>query len=147
MRYIRAFFTALKLTVQGNAIEVIPTTRYPKLQDWVKRGVDLTDTIYRVSTQNNMDEEARKNLILHLDGRDWSMELILSSVRYHMAMEYPSLLEAIIEHNITTLYALNFDDQYRVSQLAESERLPSDVQEEIQALANHLQAIPSSNED
>lgn len=145
MRYIRAFFKALKLTLRGKSIELDPI-RYPKLQDWVKRGVDLTDIIYRVSAQNSMDEKARKNLILHLDGRDWSMELILSSVRYHMGMEYPSLLEAVIEHNVTTLYALNLDDRYRVSQLAETEVLQADVQEAIQALANHLQTIPSSHE-
>jgi hypothetical protein len=145
MPYIHAFFKALLLTLQGKIIEA-PPTRYPKLQDWVKKGAELTAAAYRVSEQNGMDEQARKNLILHLDGRDWSMELILSSVRYHMQMEYPSLLQTIIEHNITTLYALNLDDQYRMTQLAELGSLEADVQEAIQILAEHLQNIPPSDE-
>jgi hypothetical protein len=145
MRYIRAFFKALSLTLQGKTIEA-PALRYPKLQAWIAIGLDLTKTVFRVSEQLGLNEEARKNLILHLDSRDWSMELILSSLYYHLTMEYPSLLTTNVEHNITTLYALNLDDLYRVSQLAESQTLQAELRQAVQALTEHLQQIPPSND-
>lgn len=144
MRYIRAFFKALALTLQGKTIE--PLVRYPKLQDWIQHGTDLTDIVFKTCEQHGLDESARENIVLQLDGREWSMELILSSLRYHLTMEYPSLLEARVEHNVTTLYALNFDDQYRVIQLAEVDNLHKEVRNVIRTLAEHLQNIPSSNE-
>jgi hypothetical protein len=145
MRYFRAFFKALSLTLQGKTIKAAPTP-YPKLQDWVTQGSNLIDAVYTACKQYGLDESARKNIVLRLDGRDWSMDLILSSVRYHSTMEYPSLLEARVEHNITTFYALNIDDQYRVDQLAEVDNLHADVRKAVQTLAEHLQNIPSSNE-
>lgn len=145
MRYIRAFFTALSLTLQGKTIAPAPP-RYPKLQDWLKRGTELTDAAFSVCEQTGLDEVARRQISLHLDGRNWSMELILSSLRYHLTMEYPSLLQADVEHNITTFYALNIDDQYRVSQLAELDNFQEELREAIRDLAEHLQNIPSSTE-
>lgn len=141
MRYLRAFFTALSLTLQGKSLEA--PSPYPNLQAWIVEGQKLTKAAYSSAEANGLNLEARKALNLRLDGRNWSMELVLSSVQFHMTKEYPSLLKARVEHNLTTLYALNFDDQYRVSQLAASD-LPVPVQVAVQALASHLQNIPSS---
>jgi hypothetical protein len=142
MRYLRAFFTALSLTLQGKTIES-PPSRYPNLQAWLTEGQSLIKATYAAAEAEGLNEAARKAMSLRLDGRTWSMELVLSSVRFHMLTEYPSLLKSSNEHTLTTFYALNLDDQYRVSQLA-TQDLPSAVQTAMQSLANHLQNIPSS---
>jgi hypothetical protein len=142
MRYLRAFFTALSLTLQGKSVES-SVSRYPNLQAWLIEGQTLTKAAYAAAEANGMNQAARKALSLRLDGRTWTMELVLSSVRFHMLTEYPSLLKSDAEHKLTTFYALNFDDQYRVSQLAAAD-LPLPVQTAIQTLATHLQNIPSS---
>jgi hypothetical protein len=142
MRYLRAFFTALSLTLQGKTI-ASPPSRYPHLQAWLSEGQNLIKASYSAAEAAGLDEAARKAMRLRLDGRAWSMELVLSSVRFHMLTEYPSLLKSNNEHTLTTFYALNLDDQYRVSQLANQD-LPPAVQAAMQSLASHLQNIPSS---
>ena len=142
MRYLRAFFTALSLTLQGKSIES-PMSRYPNLQAWLIEAQRLIKAVFAAAEAEGVNQSARKAVNLRLDGRNWSMELVLSSVQFHLLTEYPSLLKSYAEHNLTTLYALNFDDQYRVSQLS-SANLPATLQSSIQALATHLQNIPSS---
>ena len=142
MRYLRAFFTALSLTLQGKSIES-PISRYPNLQAWVIEGQRLIKVAYAAAEAEGMNQASRKALQLRLDGRSWSMELVLSSVQFHMLTEYPSLLKSYTEHTLTTFYALNLDDQYRVAQLA-TQDLPLPVQTAVQTLASHLQNIPSS---
>jgi hypothetical protein len=142
MRYLRAFFTALSLTLQGKTIES-PPSRYPNLQAWLTEGQSLIKAAYASAEAAGINEAARKAMSLRLDGRTWSMELVLSSVRFHVLTEYPSLLKSSNEHTLTTFYALNLDDQYRVSQLA-TQDLPPAVQTAVQTLATHLQNIPSS---
>jgi hypothetical protein len=91
MRYLRAFFTALSLTLQGKTIES-PPSRYPNLQAWLTEGQSLIKAAYASAEAAGINEAARKAMSLRLDGRTWSMELVLSSVRFHMLTEYPSLL-------------------------------------------------------
>lgn len=145
MRYIKAFFTALRLTAQGQQIEPVEQ-RYPTLSQWITEGIRRCDAALRVADGNGLPHSARQELKLEVDSRPISMETVLGAVRHNLTLEYPMLLEASIEHNITTLYALNLDDQYRVSQLAQHEMLPAPVQKAVEELAEHLQAIPPSNQ-
>lgn len=145
MHYIRTFFKALQLTLRGEAIQP-PKTPYPKLQNWLTIAQERLNTVYDVAEKSNLDEATRKAIVLQLDGRSWSMDLILSSVKFHLETEYPSLMNSTIEHNLTTLYALHFDDKYRVSQLAQSEQVPELIRPAIQNFAAHFLNIPPSNE-
>jgi hypothetical protein len=119
-RVIRAFFKALMMTLRGEAIQP-PEERYPNLSEWVERGQKL-----------------------RINRRDISAETILAAVQHNMHTEYPRLLDARIEHNLTTLYAMNMNDQYRVTQLAQADDLPDPVKEKIAHLRDHLNNIPSS---
>jgi hypothetical protein len=143
MRVVRAFYKALLLTIQGKQIET-SATRYPNLTRWIESGLQLVDAAFTAADRAGIDRSQRETLRLKIDRRDTSIELILAAVRYHLATEYPSLLRSQIEHNLTTLYALNIDDQYRVDQLAASELLPVNVQQAVAALRDHLYNIPSS---
>jgi hypothetical protein len=142
-RTVRAFFKALLLTLQGKPI---PSTaqRYPNLTGWIANGLQLVDAALLAADQAGLNKAQREALRLTIDRRSVSAELILTAVRYHLTTEYPSLLRAQIDHNLTTLYALNLDDQYRVDQLAQLETLPATVRQEVEALRDHLMNIPSS---
>ncbi len=145
MRYVRAFFKTVQLTMQGRQIQPIEV-RYPKLTAWVDEGRQLSLRAFQVAEAHGWPQPKREALHLKLDGRDTSMEVILGAVRHNFTMEYPRLLDALIEHNLTTLYALNLNDQYRVTQLAQAEELPQPVGAAIHALGEHLSNIPPSNE-
>lgn len=145
MHYIRTFFKALRLTLRGETIEA-PAKRYPNLQNWLGMAQERLKNVYDVAEEEGFNQTKREAVVLKLDGRAWSMELILSSLRFHLHIEFPSLLNSVVEHNLTTLYALHLDDKYRVSQLAQSEALPEVLRPSVQALAKHIINIPPSND-
>lgn len=144
MHYIRTFFKALQMTLRGETIPT-PASRYPNLQAWLTQAQNQLEQVYKVAEDAGLDKTAREQIILKLDGRAWSMELILSSLKFHLESEFPSLMASVIEHNLTTLYALHLDDKYRVSQLAQSEQLPESLRSSVQVLSEILLTIPPSN--
>lgn len=143
IRTLRAFWKALRLTARG---EVIAASHpYPELENWVQKGAILAEDAIQTADNNNMPPEARKAIKLQLDHREISMETILQAVRHNMKLEYPMLLRAQVEHNLTTLYALNLDDRFRVAELAQNEALTgTPVKPKLEALSQHLNNIPSS---
>ena len=145
MRYIRTFFKALQMTLRGESIPE-PQTRYPNLQAWLMVSREKLDVVYEESEKSGIDEATRKTISLQLDGRPWSMELILSSVKFHLDVEYPSLMNSVVEHNLTTLYALHFDDKYRISQLAQSDELPESLRTIMEDFSAHFLNIPPSTD-
>jgi hypothetical protein len=144
-RYIQAFVKALRMTLTGNAIQPVET-RYPNLTKWVREGLQLAENALHIADKNGMDETTRKQVILNIDRRDTSMDVILRTVKHNFSLEYPMLLEAIVEHNLTTLYAMNMNDEFRVSRLAEVDNLTQEVRTAVQQLSAHLQNVPPSTE-
>jgi hypothetical protein len=119
--------------------------RYPNLTQWVQDGLLLVDNTLKTADANGLDEKTRQQMTLIIDRRAISMDVILRAVKHNLSLEYPMLLDTHMEHNLTTLYALNLNDQYRVSRLAEIEGLAPEIQAAVAQLAAHLQNIPSSN--
>ena len=144
-RYIRAFIKAIRMTLAGKALQPA-RVRYPNLTRWVNEGLQLAENTLHTADKHGLNEAARQQVILKIDRRDMSMDVILRAVRHNLSLEYPMLLDATVDHNLTTLYALNMNDQYRVSRLAQVDDLIPEVQAAIVRLSNHLQNIPSSTE-
>ena len=144
---LQNIFRALYLTLTGNALKP-PDLRYPTLHTWVQQTTALTEAIFAQADATGLDEQTRKTLKLRLEGRDISVETILQAVKHNLTVEYPMLMDARIEHNVTTIYALNMNDQYRIQQLAQSDLLNeyTDLRTMIQKLSETLFAIPPSNE-
>lgn len=143
VRYGRAFFKALELTLRGEQITQ-PQSKYPHLDTWIAEGQRRVEAVLKAADANNLDETKRKTIILNLDRRDISMQTILGAIEHNMLREYPMLLQTDIEHNLTALHALNMNDQYRIAQLVELESLPPAVQSAVQLLLEHIQHVPSS---
>jgi hypothetical protein len=148
MRVIRAFFLALWLTLRGKPIQPKPVvSKYPSLEAWIAVGLQRVVTIERIADKADMPQDKRKAIKLRLEGRDIAMETILSAVHHNLTREYPLLLKSEIDHNLTTLYALNLNDQYRVAQLLNAPDIANTpVQNAVYALSEHLKNIPPSNQ-
>jgi hypothetical protein len=148
MRVIRAFFLALWLTLRGTPIQPKPVvSKYPSLEAWITVGLQRVVTVERIADKADIPQDKRKAVKLRLEGRDISMETILTAVHHNLTREYPLLLKTDIEHNLTTLYALNLNDQYRVAQLLNAPDIANTpIQNALYALSEHLKNIPPSNQ-
>lgn len=144
MQYIRAFFLALRMTLRGEKPE---KTAYMRLLEWLEAGPKQVQNVFTAADQEGLDENARKRITVTVDGRTQSMQTILATVAYHTKQEYPHLLQNVDSHAITAIYATNMNDQYSVRRLAQLDRLQgTHVQPALEALAQHLEQIPPSNE-
>jgi plasmid maintenance system killer protein len=143
IRVIRAFFKALMMTLRGEALQP-PDRRYPNLSAWVERGQQLSKDTLQTADRHDLPSAARDAIQLRINRRDISAQTILAAVQHNMHTEYPMLLDTRLEHNLTTLYAMNMNDQYRVTQLAASDELPAPVKDKVVQLRDHLNNIPSS---
>ncbi len=146
IRYIRAFFIALRMTLRGET--VAPQAR-PMLRAWIQQANTLLDTIYTTADKHGFNQQRRAALILIIDRRDISMETILAGVRHNLTREYPYLLrQPDNRQNLNAIYATNMNDQFRVQRLADADVLDSPpVQAATAALAHHLAAIPAAAAD
>lgn len=145
MRYIRAFFVALWLTLAGKQPEKKP---YAPLLDWIDRTQALVSEVFRTAEQQQMSKAEREALKLVIEGRQRSMQNILATVAYHAAQEYPHMLQHEgSQHSLTAIYATNMNDQHSVMRLSEAESLTNEnIKAALTALREHLSAIPPSKD-
>lgn len=144
LRYARAFWVALKLTLRGQSPAPHP---YARLNAWIEQTPALVAAIYAAADRDGLDKNARKVLLLKLDGRDMTVQTVLAAVDHHARQEYPYLLRHLTDHSITAIYASNLDDQYRITRLRDSQLLPAGAaREALTRLSAHLNGIPPSND-
>lgn len=143
MRYVRAFFVALWLTLRGRQTEASP---HAPLEAWIARSAELSKAVIKVADATGMKQAIRQQAKLKLEGREQSMESILATVQYHAEQEYPYLLENFTDHSITAIYAANMNDQFSVSRLQEADFMADDaLKQAISRLNEHLSSIPATN--
>lgn len=141
-KYVRAFFTALRYTLRGEKPPLLRVRdQYPQLAAWWTQTSALVDAVERAADANGIDAAARKILMIHVDKRDISAATILASIRYHAEREYPYMLAQSGNFNSLTLQATNLNDQYLALRLGEN--MPERVKPAVNALAVHLQQLPS----
>lgn len=148
-KYIRAFFTALIMTLRG---QTPPTSasKYPELDAWIRQGGEIVEQALRITNVAGLNQEARLAIRLTIEGRETSMEAILGGVRFHLVQEYHYLLQNETNHSLTAIYANNLNDQFRLVRLnealkAESQPKYTEIINELVLLEKHLESIPASN--
>lgn len=144
MRYVRAFFIALGMTLRGQTPPPAPNA---PLRAWLAAGLPLVMAVIRAADQEGLNEAIRKRLMLRIDGRDMSMHTLLAGVEHHLRQEYPYLLQHLTDHSVTAIYASNMNDQYRLMRLRDSDLLTEQaaVREAVARLSEHLNSIPPTN--
>ena len=142
-RYLRAFWGALRLTLRGEKIAP-PSLPASPLTTWISQYSSLVDAVLRAADQNGINQAARKQAKLRLDGRQMSLETALLTLKFHAAEEYPSLVRQGEGRGVqNTLYATNMNDRYWISKMAESPDMQKpDVQTALSELDKHLDNIP-----
>jgi hypothetical protein len=140
-RYVRAFFKALSLTLQGKTISA-PPLQQPRIHAWMRETVRQVDAVSAAADGNGLSGEQRRMLKLTIDKREMALETALQSIRHHAAVEYPYLFKHYNQYSLMTLQATNLNDQYLALRLSEWEALPAPVRDLLAQLRDHLQALP-----
>ena len=142
-RYLSAFWGALRMTARGETYQPMPVPPSP-LTVWINQYEILLIAVLRAADQNGLDQAARKQVTLRLDGRPMSLETALTTLQFHAVQEYPSLVRAGSGRGVqNTLYATNMNDRYWVSSMVKAPELQKpDLQKTLADLDAHLDAIP-----
>lgn len=137
MRYFRAFWTALQITLRGS--------RRPdaELWEWVEQASRLVDAVMKVADSQRPDAADLKTVKVRLDGRTTSAEIVLATIRHHMNEEYPYLLRHKTRNHISAIHASNLNDVYRLTGLIDLPVLQdAAIQQLLTNLKTHLEKIP-----
>lgn len=139
LKVIRAFFSALMLTLRGQTVE----RPYGALLDWMEAAAAHADAVEAAADAAGMPAAARTAFKLRVEGRDTTMQTIVGAVRYHAREEYPFMLKNPTQNVLTAIYATNMNDSFQVTRLALA--LPEGpTRAAVESLSNHLQNIPPS---
>jgi hypothetical protein len=141
MRIIRAFIRALQMTIRG---ETIAPSHYKPLEDWVNIGLQILAIVFTTADSNSLSHEKRQQIQLKLDGHMTSLEQTLQMVRHNWVNEYPKLIQLDDPYTMMVVQSSNMNDQYRVSQFATADDIPStEVKQALEALNQHLMNLPT----
>ncbi len=138
-RVLRAFVTAVRMTVRGEKIpsaDAQIAAHYPKLDAWRRETLVLVDQIEAAAARELLD---LTTVILTVDKRAVSAKTIVETVRYHAAQEYAFLLRQASPHTLLGIFATNLNDQHLIAQWQTIAPTLSDM---LTALATHLRNIP-----
>lgn len=140
-RYLRAFIGALRLTFSG---QVIPAPPPPSpIHEWVRQYARLAHTALQTADSAGWDRAVRLSRKVRIDGRDLSLETLLTTLKFHAAEEYPSLLRAgLSNHVLNTLYATNTNDHYWLTRILQLPDLPPSLHAALTTLESHLTSVP-----
>jgi hypothetical protein len=137
-RYLRALAGALRLTLRGEPAPVTavrPT--HPAYADWALRVIGACDAVYKAA---QTAELSVSTVVVHADGRDHSMEIILNGIRFHAGEEYPYMLRGGDRFAPLAVSASNLNDRFLVSRLRE--QLPPVLHPPLDALSQALESLP-----
>lgn len=140
-RYLSAFWNALRMTARG---ETIAAPVQAPIEKWINDYRLLVDDLLRTAEQTGMNQTARKQIKLRLDGRSMSFETALMTLRFHATEEYPSLLSRGKGSDVqNTLYATNMNDHYWIIRMLEAPELKNNmIHNALSSLLAHLDTIP-----
>ena len=137
IRFLRAFVTALRLTLRGQSLT---PTHFLPLETWIGQGLSLLKAVNDRAAAERLDLDARQ---LKLDGRPTSLERSLQMIRHNLVNEYPRLIRLDDPFSLTVVQSSNFNDQYRISQFLAADILFSaEFQQTLAALNTHLLDLP-----
>lgn len=137
-RLLRAFMTALRMTLRGQKPPESPRT---VLEQWMKQTLVLTASTLAIAEANGLDAQARRQRTLTAEGRRTNMDTILASVAFHAAQEFPHLLTNTAQNALGAVYSTNLNDRFLVSRLFDALE-SGDVREAVGRLVSHLESIP-----
>jgi hypothetical protein len=145
MRYIRTFFTALRMTLRG---ESVPESPHAPLVAWIQQANQLLSDVYATADKNGVSKSERQKILVRIDSRNMSAETILATIHHHISTEYLYLLRNLSAHSITAIYASNLNDRHFIARLKEANEFKNPaIEASISRLGAHLDAIPPTEKN
>lgn len=140
-KYIRAFIKTISLMMRGGELPAQTNMPY---RHWSKQTISLVMTVFDVSDKYALPSEKRKMLKAKIDGREMSLQTVLQAILFHAQDEYPYLLNHLTDKSITTIEAINWNDEYALSRFIDDSRIEShDIRQALTHLHRHLKQIPN----
>jgi len=139
LRYLRAFIKAWQLTLRGEGV----SPHFRPLERWVEEGLRKVAQAVETADAHQINRARREDIQLKLDGRMTSLEQTLEMVRHNLATVYPRLMRLDDPYAVMVIQSSNINDQYRVSQFALGDAVPSaELKQALAALDRHLMSLP-----
>ncbi|MCA9882316.1 MAG: hypothetical protein KC708_05080 [Anaerolineae bacterium] len=143
-RYVRAFFKALSMTLQGKAFQPADLA-YPELHAWIAEGRELLARTIAVAEKNGFDDSAQETTTMTIDHRPMSMRTVLRAVQHNLETEYPMLLASRIDGSLLTMQSINMNDYFRVGRLLEHDAIAeTPLVPAVRHLHKHLSNLPAT---
>jgi len=137
-RYGQAFVLALRYTLRGEKPPLLAVRdEHPELAAWWAQTITLVEAVEHGAAANGVDPKA---LTVRADKRDVSMATILGTIRFHAERDYPYLIAHHDQHDRLAMEALNLNDRYLITQLANA--VPAPLKPDVDALVEHLASLP-----
>lgn len=143
-RYVRAFITALRLTLRGEQTPAQQASaRYPLLLGWCAETVRRVDAFQAACDRDGFDAQSRAAAVRHLDGRDMNLQTVLNTLRFHVAREYPHLLAHEGKYALLAVQATHLNDRFYLTGFLDADALSGAAVQGLNDLIDHLNAMPS----
>jgi hypothetical protein len=140
-RYVRAFFTALRMTLRGES--AAPPLKHPELHEWSRQTIGLLDAVQSAAERSGLLQGKPEQRTVIIDKRSMSLEAALQVIRHHAAREYPYLLKHYTPDSLLAIQATNLNDRYLALRLQEMDGLSLEMQALLGRLNDHLNSIPA----
>ena len=135
-RYIRAFYQALVYTLRGQKpLALEAEDRHRDLLEWCRQTLSQIDAVNETLQTHSI---SAASVVMHIEGRDVSLEQALEALRFHAAREYPQLIRSGSVHTRLGIQATNLNDRYLIERLRDHESLPWLVKTALDGLIEQL---------
>lgn len=140
-RYARAFWTALVFTLRGQKPpSLVAEESHADLIAWCRRTVALVNAAEGAIRSQQVAPTA---IVMHIEGRDVTLDYALSVVKFHAAREYPHLVRSSNPHAVLAIQASNMNDRFLIQRMSEHDALPSEIRKHLDSINEHLSNISS----
>lgn len=137
-RYLRAFIGAIRMTISG---QTPPPSPLAGLRAWMTLTPALVDAALTACAQAGLDEAARRNTSLVVEGRRVNLNTIVLAPKFHAQHEYPLLLQNLDGRSLAALYGTNVNDCFLLDRFIPVLPL-GEPQKAIEQLVIHLKNAP-----
>lgn len=144
MRYLKAFWQALVLTLKGQTLQPQRQSppEYQAYLAWIEEGQRHLQNLHNTLEAHQWDQARRSAYTLRIDSRPMSLELLLQNLAFHFQTDYLRTLEINQELSLAVIRANNLNDHYHLLKFQESPDLQWEpLQSKLDLLMNHLESL------
>jgi hypothetical protein len=138
--YVRAFVTAAQMTARGEKpASLLAEEAGEPLLAWCR---SLVTGVRAVEAALATGSVTAREIVLHVEGRDVSLEKALQAVSFHAAQEFPSIVRQGGPYTLLALQASAMNDRFLLRRFIAHEPLTESVRQSLITLEEMLGSLP-----